>query len=316
MKEYLEKVLHREVQITDFADMAKLPLIYRNSISIYVLRIDEQVCLLIDPEDAMTLPDLRKCYRQIERSTKMPCALYLHTLSYYAKEILIQEGIAFVWENHQLYLPFLGLLLNSQENRNLLPCTQISFMTQKLLLKALYEAWNGVTVSRAAEALQVSKMTITRCYDEIEALEIPVLQVKSRARKLYADPDKRAMWELIKPVMRNPVIKTFKLTEVPQVDLPLSGISALAEYSMLADDSYPTIAFEKAQIKELNVTSWKQIPPMEQPMCIAHEVGYILPFGEHKAIDPLSVTLVLTDAEKADPRVEISMNEMLEEYVW
>ena len=316
MKEYLEKVLHREVQLTAYPDMTKLPLIYRNAVYVHILSIDGHECLLIEPKETMALPDLRKCCKQTERHTGMHCSLYLHTLNYYAKDILLQEGIAFVWENHQLYLPFLGVLLNSQDERQLKPYTQISFITQKLLLKALYETWDAATVTRAAEALRVSKMTITRCFDEIEVLELPILQVKSRARKLYADPDKRAMWQLIKPSMRNPIIKEFRLAEVPQADLPLSGISALVEYSMLADNPYPTVAFEKTQMKELNPTAWKQVPPMEQPVCIAHEVGYILPFGGHNAIDPLSITLILTDEDRADPRIEISLAEMLKEYVW
>lgn len=42
----------------------------------------------------------------------------------------------------------------------------------------------------------------------------------------------------------------------------------------------------------------------------------ILPLGEHNAIDPLSVTLMLTDVDRADPRIEMSVDEMLEEYVW
>ena len=121
---------------------------------------------------------------------------------------------------------------------------------------------------------------------------------------------------MIKPVLRDPVIRTFRLTEVPQARLPMSGISALAEYSMLADDPYPTFAFEKAQLKELNTAAWQQVPLAEQPACVAHEVGYILPFGEHNAVDPLSVTLMLTDDEISDPRIESSVDEMLEEYVW
>jgi len=316
MKEYLEKVLHREVQLAEYTDKTKLPLVYRNVVDLYVLGVHGQECLLIAPKENMALPELRKCYRQIERHTGMPCALYLRTLNYYAKDILLQEGVPFVWEGRQLYLPFMGMMLNPQDDRQLNPCTQISFATQKLLLKALYESWNGVTVSQAAEAMQVSKMTITRCFDEIEVLELSVLQVKSRARKLYADPDKRAMWELIKPVLRNPIIRAFRLAEVPQSGLPMSGISALAEYSMLADDPYPTVAFEKAQMKELNTAAWRQVPSTEQPVCIAHEVGYILPFGEHNAIDPLTITLMLTDEDKSDPRIEMAVEEMLGEHVW
>jgi hypothetical protein len=316
MQAYLEKVLHREVQLTAYDDIAKLPLIYRSTVRLHVLNIDKQACLLIEPLETMALPDLRKCCKQTERLTGMPCALYLHTLSYYAKESLLREGIAFVWENHQLYLPFMGVLLNSCDERQLNPCSQISFMTQKLLLKALYEVWNGTTVTQAAEALGVSKMTISRCFDEIEVLELPILQVKNRARKLYAAPDKRAMWQIIQPVLRNPIIKEFRLAEIPQADLPLSGLSALAEYSMLTDNPYPTVAFEKVQIQELNPNAWKQVPQIEQPVCVAHEVGYLLPFGNHNAIDPLSAALMLTEEDKTDPRVETSLNEMLEEYVW
>lgn len=316
MKAYLEKVLHREIQLLAYTDKITLPLAYHNGIDLYRLRIDEQQCLLIAPKENRPLPWLRKCYRLIRQKTTLPCALYVHTLSYYAKDMLLQEGIPFVWENRQIYLPFMGMLLNPQDDRQIKPCAQISFVTQRLLLKALYETWNGATVSRAAEALQVSKMTVTRCFDEIEALELPLLQVKSRARKLVADPDKKAMWQMIRPVLRNPVIRTFRLTDVPQAELPLSGLSALANYSMLTEDPYPTVAFEKAQIRELNIAAWQQVPAIEQPACVAHEVGYILPFGKHNAIDPLSVTLMLTDEDRADPRIEQSIDDMLEEHVW
>lgn len=33
-------------------------------------------------------------------------------------------------------------------------------------------------------------------------------------------------------------------------------------------------------------------------------------------IDPLSLTLILSEEEMKDPRVESSVNEMLEEFVW
>lgn len=316
MKEYLEQVLHREVGFTAYKDLERLPLVFRGSVRLHILNFEGQECLMIEPTHTMSLPELRKCYKQIERYTGMRCALYLKKLSYYAKDQLLLEGIPFILENRQLYLPFLGLILNPQNDRPLKPYTQLSFVTQKLLLKALYDGWQGMTVSKAAEALHVSKTTITRCFDEIEVLELPLLQVKSRARKLYADPDKRAMWHLIQPVMRNPLLRVFRLATPIQEGLPLSGTSALAAYSLLSDDQPPTYAFEKAQMGELGTRTWRQAALMEPPVCIAHEVGYILPFAECRAIDPLSITLMLTEEEKADPRVEMSIDEMLEEYVW
>ena len=56
--------------------------------------------------------------------------------------------------------------------------------------------------------------------------------------------------------------------------------------------------------------------PDEEPACIIQEVGYILPFGENKAVDPLSLTLMLSEEEIDDPRVESCVEEMLEELVW
>lgn len=316
MKAYLEKILRRPVDLSEFLETDKLPLMYRHSVRLNWLEIDGQRCLIIAPVDVMSMTELRKCHRQIERYTGVRCAFFLRSLTYYAKEQLLSEGIPFIWENHQLYLPFLGMMLNAQDGRQIKPCDQISFMTQKLLLKAIYDGWKGFNVSQTAEALKVSKMTITRCFDEIEALELPILQIKSRARKLYADGDKKELWKMIRPIMRNPVIRTFRLAEPLKADLIYSGISALTQYSMLNDNPYPSFAFEKAQIKELDTKNWKRIPIREQPECVAHEVGYILPFGGQHAVDPLSVALMLTEEEQNDPRVQIAVEEMLEEYVW
>ena len=57
MQAYLEKVLHREVQLTAYDDIAKLPLIYRSTVRLHVLNIDKQSCLLIEPLETMALPD-------------------------------------------------------------------------------------------------------------------------------------------------------------------------------------------------------------------------------------------------------------------
>ena len=140
MKEYLEQILHREVSLEEYT-VAKLPPVWRSSVRLFTLQLGGQECLLIVPEENLPLPRLRGCYHQITRITGRQCALYLRSLTYYAKDALLQEGIPFVWEGRQLYLPFLGMLLNPQDDRRLKPCEQISFVTQKLLLKALYESW-------------------------------------------------------------------------------------------------------------------------------------------------------------------------------
>ncbi|MCD8151125.1 MAG: helix-turn-helix domain-containing protein [Clostridiales bacterium] len=206
--------------------------------------------------------------------------------------------------------------MKENEQRTPKSCSVISFLTQKLLLKALYENWQNVSAVQAAEKLEVSRMSITRCFDEIEALGMPFLKISGRSRRFFALNDKKSMWEEMRPFLRNPVIREFRPERKPDADMVLSGISALAEYSMLGEDNYVTYAVGKDQVAALGLKSIREVPGNEEPVCIVQEVGYLLPFKKGKAVDPLSLILILSDEELEDPRVESCMNEMLEELVW
>lgn len=44
--------------------------------------------------------------------------------------------------------------------------------------------------------------------------------------------------------------------------------------------------------------------------------GIYITIKDKKAVDPLSLSLMLSDADMEDPRVENCLNEMLEELIW
>lgn len=60
----------------------------------------------------------------------------------------------------------------------------------------------------------------------------------------------------------------------------------------------------------------KQAYPGEEIGCVVLELGYFIDFENKVLEDPLSVALSLTEEEKQEERVNISTNEMFEEYVW
>ena len=316
MKEYLEQVMHQSIDERKFEDLGKLPLGCRNAFDMSILKLGPQEFLLAAPVEEMSLTELRKMRLQLERYTGYLCAFYLKKINWYAAPKMVEEGIPFVWENRQIYLPFLGMLLQENAGRTPKNCAVISFLTQKLLLKALYENWKDISAAQAAELLCVSRMSVTRCYDEIEALGMPFLKTQRRSRRFYAMDDKKEMWETMLPFLRSPVIRTFNLEQKPEGDLILGGTSALAEYSMLGEDSCPTFAVRKNQIGALGIRGIREVPANEEPVCRVQEVGYLLPFGKGNAADPLSLTLMLTKQDLDDPRVESCKNEMLEELVW
>ena len=95
-----------------------------------------------------------------------------------------------------------------------------------------------------------------------------------------------------------------------------AGISALCEYSLLSDNKYPTYGITKKDITKSGVSKMQRASAYDEIGCIVFELGYFVEFGNKNLQDPLSVSLSLSNEELNDERVSISVNEMLEEYVW
>jgi len=316
MEKYLEAVLHQDVDILPFTDTRKLPLAYRSRYRLSEMSIAGQGAVLVEPVEQEPLAAIKKQHRQLEIYTGSRCVLALRNMSSYARDAMVKEGIPFVWEGHQVYLPFLGMLLDSTKGRTVPQCEKISFLTQRMLLTALYQSWEEVTVTKAAGMLGVTKTAVSHSFDELEAINIPYLSVKSRARKLTMPKDKQAAWENIKDSLRNPVIATYALKECPATGLLTAGLTALAGYSLLSDPACSTFAVSKKAISRLKLTKSKLALAEETPACIVQEIGYQIDFGAGTAIDPLSLVLSLNKEETEDPRISMAVDEMLGRYVW
>ena len=113
--------------------------------------------LAIQPKNDIGLIALRKDRAKVQNISGLNCALFLRSATHYIKEKLIEDGIPFVLKDKQIYLPFIGCLLSNSGERDIAHVELISFLTQKLILTAIYEKWEKVTVSTAAEKLGVSK---------------------------------------------------------------------------------------------------------------------------------------------------------------
>ena len=316
MKEFIEKTLHQDILLVPYAETGNFPLVLRNGYNLFAVTIGSSEFLLAEPINRTNLAILRKEQQQIESITNTRCALFLHSMNHYTRDTMVKEGIPFVWEDHQVFLPFLGIILDAGRKTIIVAKEKISFLTQKLLLTALYHNWNGMTVSNAALKLEVTKTSVSRCFDEIEALSLPFLSLRSRARKLSIGTDRRGYWNTITPYLRSPVITSYQLRQPIEGEQMLAGLTALSYYSMLDDNQPKTVAVTKKDIASLSLSYDMLTPAGESPVCVVHEVGYRIEFGTGVAEDPLSVVLSLNDEEKEDPRISLAVDEMLEAHVW
>ena len=304
MKEFLEKTLRQNVIMTENKEVyKKLPLAYCGRYDIFTVETNGVLWMAIHPKDNVGLVMLRRDRAGVEKMTGLNCAIFLDRTTFY------------IIEGKQVFLPFIGYLLSKENERELAPVYLISFLTQKMLLMAIYERWNEVKVSDAAKRIGVSTKSASRCFDELEYLNIDVLGMKGKSRVIDIPDEREQLWQQIKNVLRNPVIRRFILREDIKFEKK-AGISALCEYSLLSDNVYPTYAVTKKELKDSGVKAEKQVSELEEIGCVVLELGYFIDFLGKGFQDPLSVVLSLTGDEQEEERVDISINEMLEEYVW
>lgn len=106
--------------------------------------------------------------------------------------------------------------------------------------------------------------------------------------------------------MSSPVAREHRLGRVPDMDLPLGGISALCGLSMLQDDPWPTFAATKAQERALELAADARdtgLDEPEDPACVVQVLRYEPVPAPGCAVDPLSAILSLPADERDDPRV-------------
>ena len=109
MKAFLEKTLRQSVTMEESEYLNdKLPLAFRGRYTFYKIQTNGQPWIAIQPKMDVGLVMLRKDRAKIEKIAGLNCAIFLNNTTFYIKEKLIEEGIPFVLDGKQVYLPFIG----------------------------------------------------------------------------------------------------------------------------------------------------------------------------------------------------------------
>jgi len=311
---YIEDTLHLTANVSAYDRPDALPLYLRNGYELYNLTVQNIPCLLAKPKEQSNLTVLRKQSGQLKKTTGLDCVLCLEDVRLYTKEKMLSEGIPFIIAGQQIYMPFLGVALSKNGAREIPHVESISFSTQRLLLTAIYEGWTQATLTETAKTLGMSKMSITRCFDELQSLGLPLIKSEGKTRRFIWEDNRRALWEAVLPFLKNPVAQQYSFGNKTNLGiLKQGGISAICHYSMLADNPYTVYAASKDKAKTLDLGKIPVIPKDEIPEMVVQVIRYDIEYKDSVAIDPLTAILSLTDEDKNDPRVEAAIHEILEE---
>ena len=298
-----------------YSDCKELSRTFGDIYDFYIIKIEGLEWLIAEPLMRFSLNFMRKHQRLMKRLSGMECALYLKRQSIYIRNTMVEEGIPFIIWDKMVFLPFLNILVYVRADKVLKPVERIAFLTQKLLLLALYEKWKDMSVQKIAKRLNVTIVAVRKCFDEIQYLKLPIIKDVGKSRLLSIDASSKEMWNMLEPIFRNPLIKTYKFVGDIAGDIK-AGVSAICEYSGLQDNPYPTYAVTKRDLQRFQVKTREQALAEDEIGCVVHELGYCIDFKGKGVIDPLTVYMSMSEEQKQDDKIKLYIDKMLNEQVW
>ncbi|MCE5319026.1 MAG: hypothetical protein LLG04_16890, partial [Parachlamydia sp.] len=123
----------------------------------------------------------------------------------------------------------------------------------------------------------------------------------------------RDLWEQTKPFMRTPI--KYRTWLKYKITLPIAGLSALSQFSMLNPPSLSVVAVSPDQWKSLEQSGIEELSSSEGAS-IELEVWKYDPrlFVKNAVADPFSLYLSLQG--NRDERIETALEEMMEKIEW
>ena len=145
---------------------------------------------------------------------ELPVVICLDRIDLGMKRGLASEGIPFISEDGNVYLPFLGI----QETPTLPIPSPLSPQAQRIALNLAAGRWVDVTASELAERCGKSRASITKYLREIEAIKPALLNTSWRSRILGNDDlSREELLDLFEPYLVNPVARRHRLATLPDI---------------------------------------------------------------------------------------------------
>ena len=192
--------------------------------------------------------------------------------------------------------------------------------TQAMLITVLLrQPWNPEwQPAEVVSNLGYTAMTLSRAVKELTTAGVGTLRTEGRVRWLHMERTAAQTWERAKPLLRSPTKRRFWARPVAKWQPPhvkLAGLSALARYSMLAEQQWPSYAVSPALWKTATQAGIEVLPEPEPGACeweVWHYNPALVPNSE--TVDPLSLTLSLQG--NTDERVQLALDELKQHFPW
>ena len=315
---YLRENIDDNILIMPWVKSNDLPLFLRNSYNFYEMKILDKQQLLMEVLDIqVSFDQLEKHMKQVANVTNRDIVLLYKEISRYKRKKLIENKIAFLIEDGQMYMPFLGLDLKKVEKQVEGKMNRFSTPAQVAYLYFLYNKDEVVNINVLAEKLRFNKMTASRALNELYNTNLITYQTggktgRSKEYRRIPDPD---YFKWGKDYLKTPVKKLVYTKTIPLGALT-AGLNALADLSMINPPRNRVVAIDRNRLKTEKIETIKDSELIRDQQLVEVEVWDYDPrqFASIHQVDLASLYASLK--EEADERVEQALLEVLRGEPW
>jgi DNA-binding MarR family transcriptional regulator len=307
---YIEETLGIKVMTdnTPWDGTRRLQYFLTDSYAFEPMTLGDVKSLIVKPKGTLAaVPALKKHLTRIAEQTDAPIVLVPETLTAKQRKALIAARIPFVVDGNQLYLPFLGAVLQERYTNPAKRVEILSPTAQLVLFRYLYQCDRELYANGLAKFFGVSPMQITRAVRRLVTLELITTRKDGVQIVITGTESGRKLFDKAKPYLLNPVRKRFYAdnTELPS-NMPIAGETALAEYTMLATSRVAVYAYcgKASDISGTDtLVDWET-----QSLVEIWQYSSTVLSRKDGCADPLSLWATLGDD---DARIEIAKDELL-----
>lgn len=226
-----------------------LPIYMTSGRKLYQLSLDDASFIVVSVSEMnrFGVVALQKQQLQYEEFLNCNVAFSFPHLTKVQRDALIKHKVPFIDQANQIYLPFLGIMLTDKfkKERNV-SVEKMMPATQSLYLYLLSKKYEAVSKMDAAEALSLTRMSISRASAQLEAMGLITQQSVGRNVFMKAKAYGMEGYKMAEPYLINPVKKTIVVKSTSEMfTLPAAGETALSSYSMLGEPDIPIKAISK-----------------------------------------------------------------------
>ncbi len=324
---YLHQTLGEElVQEGAWKKEAQLPRYLAQTYDMSKARLaGVEVLLIANKDRVLGLPALLKQRALIQKEAGVPVIWVGDSLQAYARKEMVARRMPFIIPFKQAYLPPLGIEFQERALAKRADTKEkLHVATQVFLINTLLgNLPDGLNPKEIAMLLGYSLMTMTRIKSELidHGWLDPDAQRRGQLWRLTIEG--KEIWRAIKPYLQSPVRKRLWIRNPnPYIEsLPLAGLSALAEQTMLGGPPNIVRAIGELDWRKLErELDADQIVPEAIDGSLELEVWRHAPQrikapntkerdGNNSIVDPYSLFLSLEGID--DDRVQVALKELL-----